>query len=201
MLRYERHLLGRVHRIAAGIDEAGRGSLAGPVVASAVILKDISFKVLIDDSKKLSPLRRQESYCEIMENAWVGIGIVNENKIDEINIFQATLMAMEEAISDLEIKPDCFLIDGMKGANLDIKSPYINITKGDSRSLSIAAASIVSKITRDNIMTLYDGFYPRYGFAKHKGYCTRGHIIALQRYGISPIHRRSFKPIKVTNSK
>lgn len=196
MLRYERRLVERQGKVIAGIDEAGRGSLAGPVVASAVILKKNSFRTRIDDSKRLSPLRRREAYQEIIENAWVGIGVVDEKKIDEINIFRATVLAIEEAIRDLESEPDCFLIDGIKSSHLSILAPFITITGGDAKSLSIAAASIISKVTRDNIMMLYDWFYPRYGFAKHKGYGTKSHLIALRKHGPSPIHRRSFRPIK-----
>jgi ribonuclease HII len=194
LLRQERRLKACGYSCIAGVDEAGRGPLAGPVVASAVILKDVNFSAQIDDSKKLSAKRREQAYGEIREKAVVGIGIVDEKIIDEINIYRATLKAMEMAINNLEIPPDYVIVDGR--VRLSTKSPVKCIIKGDSRSMSIAAASIIAKVTRDRIMAGYDTEYPLYGFRKHKGYPTRSHKAALKRFGPSPIHRRSYQPVK-----
>lgn len=168
--------------------------MAGPVVASAVILKDLLFEERIDDSKKLSAKLREKAYAEIFKKSIVGIGIVDEKTIDEINIYQATKRAMQIAISNLEFPPDFVIVDGkMKIAT---KCPLKCIVGGDSKSLSIAAASIVAKVTRDRIMLDYDNVYPQYGFARHKGYGTKFHIAALKKNGPSPIHRFSFSPVK-----
>ena len=181
-------------KIIVGCDEAGRGPLAGPVVASAVILKDFFFKERIDDSKKLSAKLRGKAYAEIFKKSIVGIGIVDEKTIDKINIYQATKRAMQIAISNLELPPDFVIVDGkMKIAT---KCPLKCIVGGDSKSLSIAAASIIAKVTRDRIMLEYDSIYPQYGFARHKGYGTKAHMEALKTNGASPIHRRSFNPVK-----
>ena len=178
----------------AGVDEAGRGPLAGPVVAGACILKDTRFACEINDSKQLSKKKREKAFAEILEKSIVGIGIVGEKTIDKINIYQATLRAMEIAIANLDVPPDYVIVDGRM--KLVTKCPVKCIVKGDCKSMSIAAASIVAKVTRDGIMTKYDKEYPQYGFARHKGYGTRRHIQTLQEFGPSPIHRFSYQPVK-----
>jgi ribonuclease HII len=190
MLYYENKAKKSGFRFIAGVDEVGRGPLAGPVVAAAVILRTRKFKNLIRDSKKLSPLRREKAYSEIMDKASVGVGIVNERVIDKINIFQATRIAMENALFSLKVKPDFVLVDG--NINLGIPYPYRNIIKGDNKSLSIAAASIIAKVMRDRIMLLYHRIYPEYGFLEHKGYGTKRHLKSIKRHGRSLIHRKSF---------
>lgn len=192
MKEYERN-----HKECAyicGIDEAGRGPFAGPVVAGAVILdfdnpdKEILY---LNDSKKLSEKKREELYDLIMENAIsVGIGIVESSVIDEINILQATYEAMRQAISQLDPQPDFVLADAVTIPGISI--PQEGIVKGDAKSISIAAGSIIAKVTRDRIMYEYDEKYPEYGFASHKGYGTKAHIEAIKQYGMLEIHRRSF---------
>ena len=175
----------------AGVDEVGRGPLAGPVVASCVIL-DRSIQILyINDSKKLSEKKRESLYDEICEKSVAyGIGIVSPGRIDEINILNATYEAMKAAISSLDIKPDILLNDAVHIPDLDIKQ--VSIIKGDAKSISIAAASIVAKMSRDRLMVEYDTIYPEYKFAKNKGYGTKEHISAIKEHGLCPIHRRSF---------
>ena len=174
-----------------GIDEVGRGPLAGPVVAGAVILPKDEPILYLNDSKKLSEKKREQLYDEIMEKAVaVGIGMVSPARIDEINILQATYAAMREAISKLAVKPDLLLNDAVTIPEGEIRQ--IPIIKGDAKSVSIAAASIVAKVTRDRLMAEYDGVIPGYDFAKNKGYGTKAHIEALKRQGASPIHRRTF---------
>lgn len=194
LLLHERNLNNSGYKKIAGVDEAGRGPLAGPVVASAVILKGFKFKERIDDSKKISSKKRDKAYLEIMKKSIVGIGIVDEKTIDEINIYQATKMAMQIAVSSLEIPPDYCIVDG--NMKIATKCPLKCIVRGDSKSLSIAAASIIAKVTRDRLMIEYDKRYPEYGFARHKGYGTKMHKLALENHGPSPIHRRSFHPVK-----
>lgn len=177
--------------VAAGIDEAGRGPLAGPVVASAVVLKRCDFTVRIDDSKRLTPAARELAYTEIRERAAIGVGIVSETLIDSINIYQATILAMERAVFDLNARPDLLLIDGNMRLRLEIKQ--VSIVKGDQKNLSIACASIIAKVTRDRLLEFYDSVFPGYGFLKHKGYGTKRHISAIFEKGFSPIHRRSFQ--------
>lgn len=180
--------------LLCGVDEAGRGPLAGPVVAAAVILKQDANLLLVNDSKKLTPKRRIEALEEIKSNSIsIGIGVASPIEIDELNILNATKLAMTRAIDNLDIKPELILIDHVK-INTDIKS--ISITKGDQLSLSIAAASIVAKTYRDNLMNEYHIKYPEYGFNKHMGYPTKKHLEAIKIYGVTPIHRRTFKPIK-----
>jgi ribonuclease HII len=169
--------------------------LAGPVVASAVILYDTAFKAEINDSKKLSVKKRAKAHKEILKKAVVGIGIVDEKTIDEINIYQATIKAMQIAIANLDIPPDYVIVDGKM--KLPSRCPVRSIVKGDSKSLSIAAASIVAKVTRDAIMLKYHEQYPQYGFARHKGYPTKAHKSALKAHGASPIHRMSYEPVRV----
>ena len=174
-----------------GIDEVGRGPLAGPVVAGAVILPKDCDILYINDSKKLSEKKREELYDIIMEKAVaVGIGYASHIRIDEINILQATYEAMREAISKLSVKPDILLNDAVTIPEVSIKQ--VPIIKGDAKSVSIAAASIVAKVTRDRIMREYAMEFPEYGFEKHKGYGTKAHYEALREFGITPIHRLSF---------
>jgi ribonuclease HII len=192
---HEEKARNRGYRLIAGIDEAGRGPLAGPVVASAVILPPDYHAAGIDDSKKLTPRRRALLYDEIFSIATgVGVGIVDEARIDEINILRASLLAMEMAVIRLPLRPDYLLIDGTFRINADL--PQELLPKGDARSVSIAAASIIAKVTRDRIMEAYHDAYPRYGFYRHKGYPTRDHREAIQALGACPIHRRSFKGVK-----
>ena len=190
LLRHEKRLSRSGYRSIAGIDEAGRGPLAGPVVAGAVILKKLRFSARIDDSKKLSPSQCETAYREIVDNAVVGIGIVGESVIDSINIYQATLQAMRQAIRGLSVPPDFIIVDG--NMPLDADCPVQEIVGGDAQSISIAAASIVAKVTRDRIMQEYDKAYPGYGFARHKGYSTSYHRKAIKAHGRCPIHRSSF---------
>lgn len=181
----------RVYGTICGIDEAGRGPLCGPVVAGAVILPKEYDILYINDSKKLSDKKREEVYEEIAKTAvsWA-VGIVSPARIDEINILQATYEAMREAIQKLTVKPDILLNDAVTIPQVDIKQ--VPIIKGDAKSQSIAAASIMAKVTRDRMMEEYDNLYPEYGFAKHKGYGTAAHIAAIKEYGPCPIHRRTF---------
>ena len=174
-----------------GIDEVGRGPLAGPVVAGAVILKPDTEILYLNDSKKLSEKKREALYDEIMEKAAAtGIGIVSPARIDEINILQATYEAMRMAVEDLGVRPDLLLNDAVTIPGITI--PQVPIIKGDAKSISIAAASIVAKVTRDRLMVKYDGIYPEYGFASNKGYGSPMHIEAIKKYGLTPIHRKSF---------
>ena len=174
-----------------GIDEAGRGPLAGPVVAGAVILPKDCQILYLDDSKKLSEKRREQLYGVIMEQAVaVGVGIVEPERIDEIKILQADYEAMRQAIQNLGVVPDILLNDAVRIPQVAI--PQVPIVHGDAKSISIAAASIIAKVTRDRIMVCYDKEMPEYGFAKHKGYGTKEHMAAIEAHGLSPIHRRSF---------
>lgn len=174
-----------------GIDEVGRGPLAGPVVAGAVILPKDCKILYINDSKKLSAAKREELYDVIMKEAVaVGIGMASPQRIDEINILQATYEAMREAISKLEVKPDILLNDAVTIPGVEIQQ--VPIIKGDAKSISIGAASIVAKVTRDRLMMEYDKLLPEYGFASNKGYGSAEHIAALKKIGPSPIHRASF---------
>jgi len=180
--------------LLAGIDEAGRGPLAGPVVASAVILPKDYNSDSIRDSKKISEKKRLLVFNEIIENALdIGIGICHEDHIDQINILESTYMAMKKALGSLKSKPDLTLIDGLKAKIKLYNCKYI--VKGDSKSQSIAAASIVAKVMRDKIMINYDKIFPEYGFAKHKGYGTKFHLEAIKTNKSCPIHRKSFKPV------
>lgn len=177
-----------------GIDEVGRGPLAGPVVAAAVILNDEHEILGLNDSKQLSAHKRGELVKEIKKNARaIGIGEATAEEIDQLNIYQATKVAMQRAIDQLQITPDCLLIDAMV---LDNGLPQEKIIKGDARSVSIAAASIIAKVYRDEWMAEYGERYPAYGFAKNAGYGTREHLQAIEEQGILPIHRKTFAPIK-----
>lgn len=194
MQSFEKNARAKGHRLIVGIDEVGRGPLAGPVVAAAVILPE-NFQLLgVNDSKKLSAKKRDELYDEIQNQAIsIGIGMVDHNKIDEINIYQASKMAMGIALEDLCFIPDYLLIDAM---TLDVKIPQENIIKGDARSISIAAASIVAKVIRDRLMEDYAKMYPGYGFENNAGYGTKEHLLGIQQQGICTIHRKTFAPIK-----
>lgn len=174
-----------------GIDEVGRGPLAGPVVAGAVILPKDCDILYLNDSKQLSEKKREELYDVIMEKAVsTGLGFVSPEKIDEINILQATYEAMREAVSRLDPAPDILLNDAVTIPQITVRQ--VPIIKGDAKSISIAAASIIAKVTRDRLMVQYDSIFPEYGFASNKGYGSSGHIEALKKYGPTPIHRKSF---------
>lgn len=174
-----------------GIDEAGRGPLAGPVAAGAVVLPKDCQILYLNDSKKLSEKRREELYIEIQEKAvCFGVGMVSPERIDEINILQATYEAMRLALSELTVTPDVLLNDAVTIPGVSI--PQVPIVKGDAKSVSIAAASILAKVSRDHMMVEYDRLFPEYGFARHKGYGTAAHIQAIKEHGPCSIHRRSF---------
>jgi ribonuclease HII len=194
MSQYEWELQSQNVRVIAGVDEVGRGPLAGPVVAAAVILSEDFYLPGLNDSKKLSEARREQFFTSISESALaVGIGIVDAAEIDEINIYQATKKAMITAISQLSIQPEHLLIDAME---LALPIQQTSLIKGDAKSISIAAASIIAKVTRDRMMKELGRRYPQYGFEKHMGYGTKEHLLALEQYGILQEHRKSFAPIK-----
>jgi ribonuclease HII len=195
LLAFERQAGSRGFRLIAGVDEAGRGPLAGPVVAAAVVLPTGLFIAGVDDSKKLSPDRREHLFDVIMAQALsVGVGFGPAELIDRINILQATRHAMLEAVSKLMPQPDMILIDGI--STIDSPLPQKTIKKGDSLSLSIAAASIIAKVTRDRLMRELDRVYPGYGLAGHKGYGSATHLEAIRRLGPSPVHRLSFRGVR-----
>ena len=194
LLLHDQEFLNRGFTSLAGVDEAGRGPLAGPVVASAVIVRDVSFLALVDDSKKMTSNARQKACDEILAKCEVGIGIVEHDEIDEINILQASLKAMQRAVSKLPEAPGCLLIDGNRSPRLPFRQ--FEIVDGDSHSFAIACASIVAKVIRDRMMDYYDEIYPRYGFRDHKGYGTTRHVEALKKHGPCKIHRMSFEPVK-----
>lgn len=196
MWQYENDAFSRGFSVIAGMDEAGRGPLAGPVVAAAAILPRGFMLENCNDSKQLSAKLRQELYEEIMGNHEIetGIGVVPHDKIDEINILRATILAMTLAVRDLKKQPDFVLIDALFIPDLGIENR--GVIRGDSRSITIAAASIVAKQTRDNLMLEHDRQYPQYGFAKHKGYGTKYHQEMLKIHGPSPIHRKTFLPAR-----
>lgn len=196
MTVFETKYLEKGYKLVAGVDEVGRGPLAGPVIAAAVILPDGFCLTGIDDSKKLSEKKRDEYYQIIQEEAKsIGIGIIEPEIIDEINIYEATKKAMNIAIQSLSQQPDVLLIDAMR-----LGTPYMeeSIIKGDAKSISIAAASIIAKVTRDRLMKEYASRYPEYQFGHNMGYGTKDHLDAINKYGITPIHRKSFSPIKET---
>lgn len=194
MQQFENDARSKGHRLIVGIDEVGRGPLAGPVVAAAVILPENFHLLGVNDSKKLSAKKRDELFDEIQNQAIsIGIGMVDHNKIDKINIYQASKVAMGIALEDLCFIPDYLLIDAMK---LDVKIPQESIIKGDARSISIAAASIIAKVIRDRLMEDYAKMYPGYGFENNSGYGTKEHLLGLEQQGICPIHRKTFAPIK-----
>ena len=176
----------------AGIDEAGRGPLAGPVVVGVAIMKKESFIEGVNDSKKISETKREILYEKIINEAvaW-STGIVDEKRIDEINILNATKEALTEAIAKLKVKPELILVDALEKIDT-LSIPYISVIKGDAKIYSISCASIIAKVTRDRMMREYDKLYPEYGFLGHKGYGTAKHIEAIKQYGLCPIHRKTF---------
>ena len=193
MLEYENNLYKEGVTLIAGVDEVGRGPLIGPVVACACILPVNFYHKDIKDSKKLSEKKREEMYKIIKENAIsIGLGIVSEKVIDEVNIYEATKIAMKEAIKNLNITPEHVLIDAMK---LELNIPSTSIIKGDDKSESIAAASIIAKVTRDHMLDEMDKEYPMYDLKNNKGYGTKKHIAAIKEYGITKYHRLSYKPV------
>lgn len=181
-------------RLLAGVDEAGRGPLAGPVVAAACLIPDSVRLEGIRDSKELSERERKRLFWQIIRKTLVGVGIVSEKVIDQINILNASLLAMREAVLALSVTPELLLIDGLHPVDLPICQ--LSLVRGDARFVSIGAASIVAKVTRDELMFEYDERYPEYGFRIHKGYPTPAHLISLERVGPSPIHRMSFGPVE-----
>lgn len=194
MLEYENNLYNEGVTLIAGVDEVGRGPLIGPVVACACILPVNFYHKDIKDSKKLSEKKREEMYKIIKENAIsIGLGIVSEKVIDEVNIYEATKIAMKEAIKNLNITPEHILIDAMK---LELNIPSTSIIKGDAKSESIAAASIIAKVTRDHMLDEMDKEYPMYDLKKNKGYGTKKHLEALQTYGPCKYHRVSYSPVR-----
>ena len=194
MLAYEKALYTQGIQLIAGVDEVGRGPLAGPVVAAAVILPKACKIPGLNDSKKIPKSKHKEIYEAVLQNAIaIGIGIKDNHVIDQVNIYEATKLAMREAIGQLEPQPQHLLIDAMR---LDLPISQTSIIKGDANSLSIAAASIVAKVTRDQMMEEFDRKYPGYDFAQNAGYGTAKHLAGLDQLGVTPIHRRSFEPVK-----
>lgn len=191
MLLIEESLYDEGYKYICGVDEAGRGPLCGPVVAAAVILPKHGCIEGVNDSKKISEKKREKLYDDIMKGAIaVGIGISDVDVIEKVNILNATKIAMKKAIESLSIKPDYVLIDGNQKIDIDILQE--TVVSGDAKSESIASASIIAKVTRDRMLRKFDEMYPEYGFAKHKGYGTKAHIEAIKKYGLTPIHRKSF---------
>ena len=194
MLAYEKELYTQGIQLIAGVDEVGRGPLAGPVVAAAVILPKACKIPGLNDSKKIPKSKHKEIYEAVLQNAIaIGIGVKDNHVIDQVNIYEATKLAMMEAIGQLEPQPQHLLIDAMK---LDLPISQTSIIKGDANSLSIAAASIVAKVTRDQMMEEFDCEYPGYDFTQNAGYGTANHLAGLHKLGVTPIHRRSFEPVK-----
>jgi len=194
MLAYEKELYAQGIQLIAGVDEVGRGPLAGPVVAAAVILPENCKIPGLNDSKKIPKSKHQAIYQAVLDQALsVGVGVKDNQVIDQVNIYEATKLAMLEAIQELDQQPQHLLIDAMK---LDLPISQTSIIKGDANSLSIAAASIVAKVTRDQMMAAYDQEYPGYDFGQNSGYGTTKHLEGLEKHGVTPIHRRSFEPIK-----
>lgn len=194
-LHHEEHARRRGFRVVAGVDEAGRGPLAGPVVAAAVVLPEEFELPGLTDSKQLSPGERERLFPLIRSRAVsVGIGVVSARLVDEVNILQATLRGMKKAVGRLKVAPDFLLVDGITPVPLPLRQQTLK--KGDSRSLSVAAASVVAKVVRDRIMNAYDRLYPGYGFARHKGYGSGEHLQAIARLGPSPLHRRTFGGVR-----
>lgn len=193
LLAYEKDLYSKGYNLIAGCDEAGRGPLCGPVVASAVILPKNYHLDGLTDSKKLTAKKRDKFYDIIMKDAIaVGVSIIDNHKIDEINILEASRLAMNEAVKKLKVKPDYIITDAM---DLKVKN-CLPIIKGDAKSITIAAASVIAKVTRDRIMDEIDLKYPMYEFKKHKGYPTKKHLENLEKYGILDIYRMTYKPVK-----
>lgn len=202
LLKYEKELYDKGITLIGGVDEVGRGPLVGPVVAACVILPKNYELPGLNDSKKISEKKRDQFYDIIMRDAIsVGVGIVGPEKIDEINILEASRLAMKLAIENLSVKPEFILSDAMKLTNIDI--PYQDIIHGDALSLSIAAGSVIAKVTRDRMMYELDKEYPEYGFAKHKGYPTKAHLENLAKYGVLTNYRFTYKPVSdlINNAK
>ena len=208
MLYYERKLKNKGFDIIIGCDEAGRGAVAGPVVACALVLRKKRFKNKITDSKMLSPCQRSKAFDEIIKNAYYRIGVVSERIIEKLNIREATILAIENAVGDLmkllkglkiSTKRIYILADG--DLRLRVDSPYKSITGLDRKSLTCASASVVAKVIRDRLMAIYDSIYPDYSFLNHKGYLTLRHLSAIKRFGPSPIHRMTFTPLDSFKSK
>lgn len=194
LLVYEKELYNNGITLIAGVDEVGRGPLIGPVVAAAVILPKNYELEGLTDSKKLSEKKRDKFYDIIMKDALaIGVGIISPEVIDEVNIYEASKLAMIDAINSLSIKPEHVLIDAMP---LDLDVPSTSIIKGDAKSLSIAAASVIAKVTRDKMMYELDSKYPEYGFGSHKGYPTKKHVEAIEKYGLIEGYRKTYAPIK-----
>ncbi|HAM51352.1 MAG TPA: ribonuclease HII [Nitrospiraceae bacterium] len=194
LYRYDECLRNDGFQRIAGIDEAGRGPLAGPVVAAAVVLSPVKTIAGVRDSKKVPAKEREELFWSVFCSCLdIGIGIIESETIDKVNIVRATQLAMKMAVEDLASRPDLLLIDAMKLPSLHIRQ--VSLIKGESLSASIAAASIIAKVVRDRIMEQYDGVYPGYGFARHKGYPTKGHIQSIISKGPCPIHRKSFEHV------
>ncbi len=196
MIKFEKHARAKGFKTIAGIDEAGRGPLAGPVVACACIIPEGIFFPGINDSKQLSPKKREELFLKLTSHPdiFYGVAEISHLEIDIINIYQATINAMRKAVDNLKIIPDYLLVDGMKISYLNIESE--KIIQGDTKSQSIAAASIIAKETRDRLMNEFHNMWPQYGFDQHKGYGTKKHLEALEKHGPCPIHRLSFSPLK-----
>lgn len=197
LTRYEQDVRSQGFQTIAGVDEAGRGPLAGPVVAAACIIPDGLYFRYINDSKQLPVELREALFFDITSHPDVryGLGVVCQNEIDRVNIYQATIIAMQQAVTALSISPDYLLVDGLKLPYPSI--PCMKIIKGDALSQSIAAASIIAKVTRDRMMAEFDNEWPQYGFKRHKGYSTPQHLSALKEHGPCPLHRFSFEPVRV----
>lgn len=185
-------------KIVAGVDEAGRGPLAGPVVAASVIFRTDRYVNVPRDSKRLTPKQRDDYFLQIIDSAVsVGIGMVGPDEIDSINILQASLKSMAEAVNNLTLKPELVIVDGNMSLPLNIKQ--LALVKGDTRSISVAAASVIAKVTRDKLMKIYDNLYPSYNFKRHKGYPTKQHLSLIKEFGACPIHRKTFKGVNYNN--
>ena len=190
--QYENDLRNKGYKYICGIDEAGRGPLAGPVVVASVIMPENSMIEGVNDSKKVSEKKREKLYDLILEEAIsYGVGIIGQDEIDEINILNATKKGLTTSLKELTAKPDLIIVDALTHIDT-LGIPYESIIKGDAKCYSISAASIIAKVTRDRIMREWDKIYPQYGFAQHKGYGTSAHINALKEYGPCPLHRRAF---------
>lgn len=196
LFAYERQLRAKGYSLIAGVDEAGRGPLAGPVVAAACIIPEDFFIEGVNDSKQLTPAKRARLFDQLISSTEIqyGIGVIEAEEIDQINILQATFKAMQKALEKISLIPDYVLVDGSLLPKW--RYPSQAIVSGDRLSYSIAAASIIAKETRDELMNAYESHYPGYGLGKHKGYGTKAHLEAIQRLGPCPIHRKSFEPIK-----
>lgn len=201
LIEYEKKARKKGHQHIGGVDEAGRGPLAGPVVAAVCVIPEGHFFPGIDDSKKLPPKKRHQLFDALTNDPSVTYSIaqIDSEVIDQVNIYQATILAMLKAVESLEKQPDCLLVDGMTLSHPVI--PSIKIVRGDSLSQSIAAASILAKVTRDRLMEDFHQQWPHYGFNEHKGYGTPQHMEAIQKHGIVPIHRRSFEPVAIVANK